>query len=981
MTASHALAGVVLLAGLAAAPAAAQAPAPIRGVGVDESYDSPAVLAPALERAGVMDQADHLKLFVRLFVPWAVVRDAAAAGRWDALDARIADDAHAPLLLVIDGAPLTTEQSGAWSGTIRALATHLRGRVAGYEIEAAAAPGRPDAATYAYLLKLAAVQARAADGGALIAETTVAAGDLDWVRALYQNDLATAVDIVPVAAGGDAARIVALVRERDPSAVVLTAGVPLPSDTDAAASRWLTAAVSVLGEAPAAVTVAGPVDAVAAALRAAAPLGDVLGGEIVTLDPGSVSLAMARGGADAAAVPHRLLYNLGNGSTYFVYWDAGTPASPLDVRMVERGGRAPVLRDPIHGTATPATGFAHDAATQVSHFTAPASTSPIIADFNYGAEGQFLTSAEVSGAASLSVEEIVFREQQAMAVQRARYETYSASLQMRLHFRATASQVFDVVSENRVYAAGDDVEWEETSFSVNGAKWGADRPGFPLLQAEKVLSLPLDLRLTADYRYRLAGVETVDGRRCYVVEFEPQDAGLARYRGRVWIDAASFLRVRTEGVETHLEGEIVSNQVTETYGPVATIDGQTIQFPTHVATRQILLIAGRNLLLERDDRFSDFRMDAADFLERREAARTSDRIMFRDTDQGVRYFVKQGAERVVSQRLTRSSRALAMGTTVDPTFAFPLPIFGINYLNFRFLDSNSQLALLFGGVFAAGTLQTPRLGRTPFDGSVDFFGIAVPGTDELFDTAGEHVDERVLAIPASTGAHAGWQFSPFQKVTLGYQFRFDKYFAGPDTSAGFVVPASTVTHGIAAGYEYRRNGYALMASAAQYHRMRWTPWGRPGDYDPAHQTYRQYSVGGSKDFLMGTFQTIHAGAAWYGGRNLDRFSMYQFGLFTELQMHGVPSSGVRFPSLGLARLSYSFNLFDQYRLDLFLDQAVGRDPGDRRTWRPVTGTGVAVTLRTPWNTMLTVDIGKSILPPLYRRAGSRVVQVMLLKPF
>jgi hypothetical protein len=33
----------------------------------------------------------------------------------------------------------------------------------------------------------------------------------------------------------------------------------------------------------------------------------------------------------------------------------------------------------------------------------------------------------------------------------------------------------------------------------------SDRPPFPLLQPEKVLSLPLDLRLTNDYRYRLIG--------------------------------------------------------------------------------------------------------------------------------------------------------------------------------------------------------------------------------------------------------------------------------------------------------------------------------------------------------------------------------------------------------------------------------------------------------------------------------------------
>jgi hypothetical protein len=60
-------------------------------------------------------------------------------------------------------------------------------------------------------------------------------------------------------------------------------------------------------------------------------------------------------------------------------------------------------------------------------------------------------------------------------------------------------------------------QWEEPSFAVNGSKWGADRPAFPLLQPEKVLTLPLQLRFDEGYRYRLAGTERVDDFDRYVV--------------------------------------------------------------------------------------------------------------------------------------------------------------------------------------------------------------------------------------------------------------------------------------------------------------------------------------------------------------------------------------------------------------------------------------------------------------------------------
>ena len=64
----------------------------------------------------------------------------------------------------------------------------------------------------------------------------------------------------------------------------------------------------------------------------------------------------------------------------------------------------------------------------------------------------------------------------------------------------------------------------------------------------------------------------------------------------------------------------------------------------------------------------------------------------------------------------------------------------------------------------------------------------------------------------------------------------------------------------------------------------------------------------------------------------------------------------------MARGTYSFNIFEQYRLDLFLDQAWGRDEPGTATWQPLTGFGVAVNVRAPWNTILRADVGKSLLP-------------------
>ena len=133
---------------------------------------------------------------------------------------------------------------------------------------------------------------------------------------------------------------------------------------------------------------------------------------------------------------------------------------------------------------------------------------------------------------------------------------------MEQHFRPTLTDPgYDVVTENRYFSSTDGVEWEELSFSVNGSRFDPkNRPPFPLLQPEKVLSLPLQLRFGDDYRYRLAGTERVDGLDCYVVKFDPVDQARSLFRGTVWIDRRTLCACARLAVQTHLSAPVISNR-------------------------------------------------------------------------------------------------------------------------------------------------------------------------------------------------------------------------------------------------------------------------------------------------------------------------------------------------------------------------------------------------------------------------------------
>ena len=103
-------------------------------------------------------------------------------------------------------------------------------------------------------------------------------------------------------------------------------------------------------------------------------------------------------------------------------------------------------------------------------------------------------------------------------------------------------------------------------------------------------------------------------------------------------------------------------------------------------------------------------------------------------------------------------------------------------------------------------------------------------------------------------------------------------------------------------------------------------------------------------------------------------------MYDETRIHGVPAAGVRFPDLAMLRGQYSFNLLEMYRLDLFAEQALGRDRDPGTRWRSITGLGLGFNLHGPFRTLVRGEGGKSFLPKLYSGAGSWNAQIMFLRP-
>jgi hypothetical protein len=928
---------------------------------------------PAGAASRVLEEAAALPAFT---VPLAVRVVFQGVAGHPALAARLAafEKRRAPVWLSLP-APAALEDVEPWRIALRDLLEKQGSALTILEV----AVDRQPARLARFTLEVAATEVRASRDAIRLALGGPAMSDRARREEIYSGELAPYVDLLAIPEGREP--VAGWLQQVDPLAgVVYTAPAPDAAAGDPAGV--VDGALRDLGtEAVMHAWRASDVNGVA--LRALASLTDLLTHEISILDDAAVGLELRVGSGDVTqSMPHRVLFDERTFSTFLVYWGSG-PELEMSILLPVEG--VPGVRDPLTGDRSGARGYTRDQATGRVRATAPLTGRPMILDFNEGASDVVAERTGVSAERQLSIGEIIARHQQQQRAQDALVRNYTAHARMQQHFRPTVTDPgYDVLTENRYFVAGDEVEWEELSFSVNGSKWGADRPAFPLLQPEKVLSLPLQLRFDEGYRYRLAGTEIVDELDCFVVRFEPMHAREAMYRGTLWIDKKTFGRVRVQATQSGLSAPVVSNDETQHYRR-AVVGNRPVFLFSGLSARQILLIAGRNLLLEKDVAFSEFRINDAEFERARASARESDRVMYRETDRGLRYYVKEGGRRVVSDRATNHAKAMAMGVTFDPSYAFPLPIFGINYLNFNFGSANQQLAILFAGVLAAGNIQRSKIGNTRLDASLDFFAIAAPSSDRIYAVDGEAASERVLTWPMSTGLNLGWQATPFQKATLQYQVRSDWYVNDRTTAEDFDVPSSTVTQGIGGAWEYRRAGYSLLVNGTWFGRATWGPWGfrQPGEAAAATtspRTYAKYQAGLSRDFYLNPFHKIHLNGAWFGGRDLDRFAKYQFGLFDDTRIHGVPASGVRYGELAMARGSYSINIFEQYRFDVFLDQAWGRDEPGRGGWQPLSGFGVAVNVRAPFNTIFRADLGKSLLPARYGSLGSTTLQILFLKP-
>jgi hypothetical protein len=597
------------------------------------------------------------------------------------------------------------------------------------------------------------------------------------------------------------------------------------------------------------------------------------------------------------------------------------------------------------------------------------------------------TTVEVGAERGLTAEEIVARERAWDAGQREKVSSFIANMDASLRFRvADVNETFDLTIHGPFfYSRGEAADWVWQEFYLNGVKWkGKTLPKIPILQPEKVTTLPLDIRLTEDYRYQLGGVSEIGGRRAYEIDFAPKETlgDRAVYRGKVWIDAQTFAILRRDSVQLNLKGETLSNVQTEIYRSVS--GRPDIRLPLEIKGTQVFSTAGRTTAIERDVRMRDVEIDPPTFEERRKAAYASESQMIRDTERGMRYLVPDPAtpgSRIVEEKISKKSTFGLAGGFYDDSLDYPIPLLGVQHFNFDLWGKGKQLSVFFGGALLTANYTDPSLGGGRFDLGADLFAVAFPFGDVAYRNGEEVPGEKIKHLPAAFQINVGRPLGPYVKTSLGIFTRYDNYQRDEETASQFVTPVDTFTDGAELRLVGNYKGFNATAIGGYYRRREWDPWGDPAtsEFEPTHRDYMKYQLSLTKDQYFPGFRKLHVGLTYLDGQDLDRFARYEFGAFSGAPIHGFKSGSVRTQTALVGTVSYGLNIQDIIRFEGIFDQAVVSDPISGYDNTYFAGAGLLGSLNGPWqNSLLRFEIG---VPVVRHGIKGFVVNVILLKLF
>lgn len=856
------------------------------------------------------------------------------------------------------------------------LTTLIQGSPENLTVQAVWLPseGVPEPKDHAFLLKRAAVAVTGATEGASFAAGPFGP-DLDYLRALYDEEVAAYLDAVAIEPGFDSAAFSVTLTELDPGKPIVLDSVDWPSR--AAESAALAAEASSNGVA---LTLFNTVHAKSPELDPLLALARDFSGDL-SFAPGSAPLGAYRSwafvrGEDlglrviAETDPQLPQVQLIFGDDTLrdpEKVDLSTGSSSTISRQHRSGGRLTVTVDD------------------------PGAFAMLKLNRATAAELQgFDDQIDVDAERQMPVEEILRRLQAFEDDQARRLDHYEATNTLHLRFRGATGSIEASYDGAFFYRRDAGFDWVWENFYFGGVKWRSKKlPELPLIQPEKVSSLPTQIRFTKDYEYRLRGEATLEGRDCWVVDFEPFEPQPEQtlYQGTVWVDKQVYARVKTRALQIGLAGDVISNEEISYFTPfdgqgqLADWDRMSYVLPARIVGQQIFSVLSATLPVERETVLTDIVINGANFDSNREAALASEFTMVRDTDVGLRYLRKDDSgQRVVDNELDTNRLLLVGGVFWDESLDYPLPLAGVNYLDLDYKDTGRQLNILFAGAYLNASLSDPDVFGSKWNAGINLSSFFIKRGDELYRDGAEVPEEEIESRDHAAAFYLGRPLTPFLKLDLTYRVRHNSYDTADDTADEFILPSDHFIHTFETELIYSRSGYRFGLTGSVNRRSEWDFWGLPGnqEFSKDHEEYKRWRAVLAKTFWFDNYKKLGVALEYVGGEDLDRFSGIDFGLFGDTSVAGYQSGLVRAEEASGIHLDYGLNVHDIIRFEIEGDAVWASNDATGLDNELLAGIGIEGTLTLPWQMATNFEIGYALEGP---GKGDFAARIVFLKLF
>jgi hypothetical protein len=323
----------------------------------------------------------------------------------------------------------------------------------------------------------------------------------------------------------------------------------------------------------------------------------------------------------------------------------------------------------------------------------------------------------------------------------------------------------------------------------------------------------------------------------------------------------------------------------------------------------------------------------------------------------------------------------------EGTFNFPIPIAGLTIADFDYRHTGAQLSTFYAGVLLATDLSKQY--GSKYRLSADLALSAIPGEERLYNQNIEATGAQIYTWAETIGARATWLATKHLSLTGTGYLEYDIFHATSNTSSQYAAPRDGIAFIPGTQLRFTDKGYIFTADGSRGQRIAWRQFGcaattlQLDGCGPIHSLqsgYTLYDADLNKDYYFKKFTKGGWDVSYYGGNQLDRFSRYFPSIFSQPNIHGIPSGTDSFDAIAMANAHFGFNVMDIVKLDLMYNYARARNEEESSHFKKFDGLESHINTPGPFGTLVQSTVSYAIDGNIDRYNSRWGVLFLVFKP-